>query len=186
MLNVVESRVIQRTWREWEPDVVYVQHQSSPFPTRIWIPPFADPVGQRVPPIMAREVNAIGTRIAEQLDAHGMPGAVSQLDTYDAWYPGYIDYMPMYQNIPAWWTETQGGNCATPRTTTVDSLPRDYRDLRPTSLYVSPWAEGKWGLRDAVNYMVTADIATLDYAARMLQARGDRSPSVYAVGEECG
>jgi hypothetical protein len=166
MLNVVESRVIQRTWREWEPDIIYVQHQSSPFPTRIWIPPFADPVGFRVPPIMAREVNAIGTRIAEQLDAHGKPGAVSQLDTYDAWYPGYIDYMPMYQNIPAWWTETQGGNCATPRTTTVDSLPRDYRDLRPTSLYVSPWAEGKWGLRDAVDYMVTADIATLDYAAR--------------------
>ena len=166
MLNVIESRVIQRTWREWEPDVVYVQHQSSPFPTRIWIPPFADPVGFRVPPIMAREVNAIGTRIAEQLDANGMPGAVSQLETYDAWYPGYIDYMPMYQNIPAWWTETQGGNCATPRTSTVADLPADYADLRPTSLYSSPWAEGKWGLRDAVNYMVSADLTTLDYAAR--------------------
>ncbi len=166
MLNVVESRVIQRTWREWEPDVIYVQHQSSPFPTRIWIPPFADPVGLRVPPIMAREVNAIGTRIAERLDANGMPGAVSQLETYDAWYPGYIDYMPMYQNIPSWWTETQGGNCATPRTSTVADLPADYAELRPTSLYSSPWAQGKWGLRDAVNYMVTADIATLDYAAR--------------------
>jgi len=166
MLNVIESRVIQRTWREWEPDIIYVQHQSSPFPTRIWLPPFADPVGLRVPPIMAREVNAIGTRIAEELDGNGQPGAVSQLETYDAWYPGYIDYMPMYQNIAAWWTETQGGNCATPRTTTVDSLPPAYRDLRPTSLYVSPWAEGKWGLRDAVDYMVTADLATLNYAAK--------------------
>jgi hypothetical protein len=95
-----------------------------------------------------------------------MPGAVSQLETYDAWYPGYIDYMPMYQNIPAWWTETQGGNCATPRTTTLDSLPPSYRALQPTSLYVSPWAEGKWGLRDAVNYMVTADLATLNYASK--------------------
>ena len=166
MLNVIESRVIQRTWREWEPDIIYVQHQSSPFPTRIWLPPFADPVGLRVPPIMAREVNAIGTRIAEELDANGQPGAVSQLETYDAWYPGYIDYMPMYQNIAAWWTETQGGNCATPRTTTIDSLPANYRDLRPTSLYVSPWAEGTWTLRDAVNYMVTADLATLNYAAK--------------------
>ncbi len=166
MLNVIESRVVQRTWREWEPQIIYVQHQSSPFPTRIWLPPFADPVGLRVPPIMAREVNAIGTRIATELDEHGMPGAVSQLETYDAWYPGYIDYMPMYQNIAAWWTETQGGNCATPRTTTLDSLPRAYRDLRPTSLYVSPWAEGKWGLRDAVNYMVRADLATLNYATK--------------------
>jgi hypothetical protein len=166
MLNVVESRVIQRTWREWEPDIIYVHHQSSPFPTRIWIPPFADPVGLRVPPIMAREVNAIGTRIAEELDANGQPGAVHQLATYDAWYPGYIDYMPMYQNIPSWWTETQGGNCATPRTTTVDSLPAGYRDLRPTTMYLSPWAQGKWGLRDAVNYMVTASLATLNYAAK--------------------
>ena len=166
MLNVVESRVIQRTWRDWEPDIIYVHHQSSPFPTRIWIPPFADPVGLRVSPIMAREVNAIGTRIAEELDANGQPGAIHQLATYDAWYPGYIDYMPMYQNIPAWWTETQGGNCATPRTTTIDSLPPEYRDLRPTTMYVSPWAQGKWGLRDAVNYMVTASLATLNYAAK--------------------
>ncbi len=166
MLNVVESRVVQRTWREWEPDIIYVQHQSSPFPTRIWIPPFADPVGLRVPPIMAREVNAIGTRIAEELDAHGQPGAVSQLATYDAWYPGYIDYMPMYQNIPSWWTETQGGNCAVPRTSTVAELPPAYRDLYPTSLYSSPWAEGTWHLRDAMDYMVTADLATLNYAAK--------------------
>jgi hypothetical protein len=49
MLSVVESRVIARTWREWEPSIIYVHHQSSPFPTRIWIPPFADPVGLRVP-----------------------------------------------------------------------------------------------------------------------------------------
>src|SRR4051812_21822570 len=41
MLNVVESRVVQRVWREWEPQIIYVQHQSSPFPTRIWLPPFA-------------------------------------------------------------------------------------------------------------------------------------------------
>ncbi|HEY4303893.1 MAG TPA: M14 metallopeptidase family protein [Gemmatimonadaceae bacterium] len=166
MLNMIESRAVQRTWREWEPQIIYVQHQSSPFPTRIWLPPFADPVGFRVPPIMARQVNAIGTRIATELDEQGKPGAVSQLDTYDAWYPGYIDYMPMYQNINAWWTETQGGNCAVPRTTTLADLPRDYKDLRPTSLYTSPWAEGTWTLRNAIDYMVTADIATLKYASK--------------------
>jgi hypothetical protein len=166
MLNVVESRVIQRTWREWEPQIIYVQHQSSPFPTRIWLPPFADPVGLRVPPIMARQVNAIGTRIATALDEDGKPGAVSQLATYDAWYPGYIDYMPMYQNINAWWTETQGGNCGVSRTSTLADLPRDYKELRPTSLYTSPWAEGTWTNRNAIDYMVVADLATLDYAAR--------------------
>ena len=37
MLNVVESRVVARTWREWEPQIIYVQHQTAPFPTRIWL-----------------------------------------------------------------------------------------------------------------------------------------------------
>ena len=81
----------------------------------MWIPPFADPVGLRAPPIPAREINTIGTFIAQELDAQGKPGAVHALATFDAWYPGYIDYMPIYQNIPAWWTETQGGSCATPK-----------------------------------------------------------------------
>jgi hypothetical protein len=166
MLNVVESRVIARTWREWEPQIIYVHHQSSPFPTRIWIPPFADPIGLYAPPIMSRTVNSIGTRIAQELDQTGKPGSVHMLATFDAYYPGYIDYMPMYQHIASWWTETQGGNCGIPRTTTVDQLPTDYRALLPTSMYNSPWKEGRWTLKDQVDYMVTASLATLRYAAK--------------------
>ena len=166
MLNVVESRVIARTWREWEPQVIYVHHQSSPFPTRIWIPPFADPIGLYAPPIMSRTVNTIGMRIAQELDQTGKSGAVHMLATFDAYYPGYIDYMPMYQHIASWWTETQGGNCGIPRTSTADQLPDAYRALLPTSMYNSPWKEGRWTLRDQVDYMVSASIATLRYAAR--------------------
>jgi hypothetical protein len=88
------------------------------------------------------------------------------LATFDSYYPGYIDYMPMYQHIASWWTETQGGNCGIPRTSTVDQLPADYRALLPTSMYPSPWKEGRWTLKDQVDYMVTASIATLRYAAK--------------------
>lgn len=166
MLNVVESRVVARTWREWEPQIIYAHHQSSPFPTRMWIPPFADPIGLYAPPLMSRQVNAIGMRIAAELDAKGQPGGVHMLATFDAYYPGYIDYMPMYQNINAWWTETQGGNCGIPRTSTVNELPNDYKSLMPTSMYSSPWAEGTWSFRHQIDYMVTASVATLRYAAR--------------------
>jgi len=41
MLNMIESRVLSRTWQTWAPQIIYVHHQSSPFPTRIWLPPFA-------------------------------------------------------------------------------------------------------------------------------------------------
>jgi hypothetical protein len=167
MLNVVESRVIGRVWREWEPHIIYVHHQSSPEPTRIWIPPFADPVGLRAPPITARTINTIGMTIAQELDAAGRPGAAHALATFDAWYPGYIDYMPVYQNIAAFWTETQGGSCANPKPPgTPANFPTEYRALRPTALYLSPWEGGPWRLRDAVDYMVTASLATLKYAAR--------------------
>jgi hypothetical protein len=166
MLNVVESRVVARTWREWEPQIIYVQHQTAPFPTRIWLPPFAEPIAPRVPGLMSRQVNTIGMTIAQALESNGQVGATHMGTGFDAWYPGYIDYMPMLQNINAYWTETALYRYATPHFYTLDDFPRDMRDLRPQSLYPSPWAGGWWRLRDAVDYMRTASVATLDYAAK--------------------
>ncbi|HEU4989078.1 MAG TPA: M14 family zinc carboxypeptidase [Gemmatimonadaceae bacterium] len=166
MLNVPESRVIARTWREWEPDIIYVQHQTAPFPTRIWLPPFAEPIAPEVPALMSREVNTIGMTIAQELESNGMPGATHMGTGFDAWYPGYIDYMPMLMNIDAFWTETALYRYATPHFYTVQDFPPAFRDLRPQSLYPSPWKGGWWRLRDAVDYMETASIAVLDYAAK--------------------
>ena len=88
MLNVVESRVVARTWRQWEPTVIYVQHQTAPFPTRIWLPPFAEPIATRVNALMSREVNTIGMTIAQELETNGQPGATHMGTGFDAWYPG--------------------------------------------------------------------------------------------------
>ena len=166
MLNVVESRVVGRVWREYEPQIIYVQHQTAPFPTRIWLPPFAEPIAPRAPALMGREVNTIGMTIAQALESAGKPGATHMGTGFDAWYPGYIDYMPMLQNIAAYWTETALYRYATPHFYTLSDFPADMRDLRPQSLYNSPWAGGWWRLRDAVDYMEIASIATLDYAAK--------------------
>jgi hypothetical protein len=166
MLNVVESRVVARTWREWEPQIIYVQHQTAPFPTRIWLPPFAEPIAPRVPGLMSRQVNTIGMTIAQALESNGQIGATHMGTGFDAWYPGYIDYMPMLQNINAYWTETALYRYATPHFYTIGDFPADMRDLRPQSLYPSPWPGGWWRLKDAVDYMRTASMATLDYAAK--------------------
>jgi hypothetical protein len=166
MLNVTESRVITRVWRDWEPQIIHVHHQSSPFPTRIWLPPFAEPVAPRAPALMAREVNAIGMLMAQALESNGQPGATHMGTGFDAWYPGYIDYLPMMQNVVAYWTETALYRYATPYFYTIDDYPQGMRDLRPGSLYSSPWTGGWWRLRDAVDYMLTASVAVLDYAAK--------------------
>ncbi|HEX9582758.1 MAG TPA: M14 metallopeptidase family protein, partial [Gemmatimonadales bacterium] len=166
MLNVTESRVITRAWRHWEPQIIYVHHQSSPFPTRIWVPPFAEPIAPRTPPIMLREVNAIGMLIGQTLESRGQPGTTHAGTGFDAWYPGYIDYLPMMQNVAAWWTETALYRYATPYFYTITDFPPGMRDLRAGPLYASPWKGGWWRLGDAVAYMLTASKATLDYAAK--------------------
>ncbi|MEP6618739.1 MAG: M14 metallopeptidase family protein [bacterium] len=166
MLNVVESRVVARTWREWEPQIIYVQHQTAPFPTRIWLPPFAEPIAPRVPALMSREVNTIGMTIAQSLESNGLVGATHMGTGFDAWYPGYIDYMPMLQNIASFWTETALYRYATPHFYTIDEFPREMRDLRPQSLYPSPWAGGWWRIKDAMDYMETGSLAVLDYATK--------------------
>ena len=166
MLNMIESRVIEHTWRQWEPQIVYVHHQTGPFPTRIWLPPFSEPVGVEAPALVAREVNMIGMAIAKALDENGQPGATHMGTAFDAWYPGYIDYAPIFKNVAAFWTETALYQYATPREYTIDNFPANMRDLRPQSLYSSPWPPGWWRLRDAVDYMETASIAVIDYASK--------------------
>ncbi len=166
MLNMIESRVMERTWREWEPNIIYVQHQSSPFPTRIWLPPFAEPIASQTPAIIAREVNMIGMAIAQSLELHNQPGAVHMGTGFDAWYPGYIDYMPVLQNTPSFWTETSLYKYATPHLYTIDDFPKDKEELRAEALYVSPWKGGWWRISDAMAYMQTASLAVLDYAAK--------------------
>jgi zinc carboxypeptidase len=166
MLNMIESRVIEHTWRQWEPQIVYVHHQVGPFPTRIWLPPFSEPVGLEAPPVIAREVNMIGMAIAKNLDEKGQPGATHMGAAFDAWYPGYIDYAPIFKNIAAYWTETALFSYATPHEYTIADVPQNMRDLRPQSLYSSPWKPGWWRLRDAVGYMETASLATIEYASK--------------------
>ncbi|WP_293681610.1 MULTISPECIES: M14 metallopeptidase family protein [unclassified Spirosoma] len=166
MLNMIESRVVARTWREWEPNIIFVHHQTSPFPTRIWLPPFAEPVAPQTPPIIAREVNMIGMAMAQALESNGQKGATHMGTGFDAWYPGYIDYMPVMQNIPSFWTETALYNYATPHFYTIRDFPQDKKELRVESLYSSPWPGGWWRISDAMAYMETASLATLDYAAK--------------------
>ncbi len=166
MMNMQESRVMEHAWRQWEPQIIYVHHQTAPFPTRIWLPPFADPIGLEAPPMISRQLNMIGMAIARGLEEKGLPGATHMGTGFDAWYPGYIDYMPVFKNIAAFWTETAGAGLAEQREYTIAQIPANMRDFRPDPLYVSPWKPGLWRLKDSVEYMETASIATLDFAAR--------------------
>src|SRR6185295_16239569 len=77
------------------------------------------------------------------------------------WYPGYIDYMPVFKNIPAFWTETAGPSANPSRVTNVAPAMQV-----PHALYMDPFPGGEWRLSDAVAYDETAAWSVLEYAAK--------------------
>ncbi len=166
MLNTHESRVSTRVIREWEPQILYNHHQTAPFPSRIWIPPFAEPISEFVHPLMWRTVNLMGMSMAQALEERGQKGAVHMGTGFDNWYPGFLDHANNFHNVAAFLTETGLYRYATPHFYTIEDFPEKSRDLRPQSLYASPWEGGWWRLRDAVDYMLTASMSVLDIGAK--------------------
>ena len=95
MNNMLESRDVTKTELEWDPVVFYCHHQTAPFPTRIFIPPFTEPISSNIHPLMARWLNVLGIDMAAYLDEHGMPGAVHRVG-FDNWYPGFLDFTHIF------------------------------------------------------------------------------------------
>jgi hypothetical protein len=165
MNNMAESQVITRAELEYFPTVFYDQHQTAPFPARIWIPPFGDPVSLNPHPLMYRWVNVFGTAMAAYLDEHDMPGAMHR-GRFDDWYPGFVDHVNNFRNTVSFLTETALYRMATPHFYTIDEFPRDKQDLHAEVFYSSPWKGGWWRIGDAVRYNLAASFAVLDTAAK--------------------
>jgi len=166
MISMMESRFATRVTRDYEPQILYNHHQTSPFPTRIWIPPFAEPISPKVHPLMWRTVNLMGMNMSHSLEERGMRGATHMGTGFDNWYPGFMDHAQNFHNIASFLTETALYRYATPGFYTVGDFPASDRELRPGSLYSSPWQGGWWRIRDAVDYMLVASFSVLDFAAK--------------------
>ncbi len=165
MNNMVESQVITKAELEYYPQVFYDQHQTAPFPARIWIPPFGDPVSLNPHPLMYRWVNVFGTAMAAYLDEHDMPGAMHR-GRFDDWYPGFVDHVNNFRNTVSFLTETALYRFATPHFYTTEDFPADKRDLHAEVYYSSPWKGGWWRLGDAVRYNLAASMAVLETASK--------------------
>jgi len=165
MNNMIESQVITHAALDYYPQVFYNHHQAAPFPARIWIPPFGDPVSLNPHPLMYRWVNVFGTAMAAWLDEHDMPGAMHR-GRFDDWYPGFVDHVNNFRNTVSFLSETALYRFATPHFYTTDEFPRERQDLRTEVFYSSPWRGGWWRLGDAVRYMLGSSMAVLDTAAK--------------------
>jgi hypothetical protein len=165
MNNMLESQDVTKTELEWDPVVFYCHHQTAPFPTRIFIPPFTEPISSNIHPLMARWLNFYGIGMAAYLDEHGMPGAVHKVG-FDNWYAGFLDFTHIFRNSISFFTETALYRYATPHFYTTQDFPRDKQDLQASVFYSSPWTGGWWRLADAVRYMQGASMSVLDMSAK--------------------
>ena len=71
---------------------------------------------------MSREVNMIGMAIAKSLEERGQVGATHMGTSFDAWYPGYIDYAPNFKNVSVL-DRDRTLQYATPREYTIADFP---------------------------------------------------------------
>ncbi len=165
MMNMKEEQVVVKTQLEYSPAIFYCQHQTAPFPARIWIPPFSDPISSNISPLVRSWLNLIGANMTAYLNAHDMPGAISE-SRFDNWYAGFTDWAHVFRNEISFFTETALYQYATPHFYTVHDFPKNYQDLRALSMYSTPWEGGWWRLKDAVDYMVGGSMSVLDLAAK--------------------
>ena len=165
MNNMLESREVTRAELEFDPVIFYCHHQTAPFPARIFIPPFTEPISSNIHPLMMRWLNVLGINMGAYLDEHQMPGAVHRVG-FDNWYPGFMDFAGIFRNSISFFTETALYRYATPHFYTIEDFPQDRQLLRSEVFYNSPWKGGWWRLGDAVRYMLGGSMAVLDTAAK--------------------
>jgi hypothetical protein len=173
MMNQPETKNSARQlYFEWFPQIIYNQHQSGPFPSRIFVPPFDDPMNPNIPPLVMRGVNTVGDAMTRRLDQEGKRGAVSRIG-FDTWWNGGMRTAPYFHNMIGILTET-GHATATPANYDPSTFPKYFAGttiptLEPTTYYPSPYLGGEWHMRDSCNIMVTTSMAVLDIAAKRKQ-----------------
>ena len=170
--NQLESRnVAKLLYDEWLPQIVYNQHQTAPYPARIIVPPYDDPTNPSIPPEVLRNVNLLGSAMAERFTSEHKSGVVSHM-SFDTWWNGGMRTAPYFHNMIGILTETAGflSGYASPGYASPASIPRAFGNgvsaREPSTFYPDPWRGGWWHLRDSVDYMVTGDMAVLDFASR--------------------
>ncbi len=173
MNNQPETRAASRIlYKEWYPQIMYNTHQTGPSYTRIFIPPFADPVNRDIHPGVTTGVNMVGAAMAARFAQLGMPGYISR-SVYSMWWNGGMRLTPYYHNQIGILTETSHST-PTPRTYDLADFPEIIAARRglpartdSTSIsYPDPWFGTESHLSDACNYIRESAIATLDLAAR--------------------
>ena len=164
----------------WHPQIVYDVHQQGQYASRIFVPPWLDPIEPNVDAILAQEMNMIGTAMAADLTAAGKKGVAIHA-AYDFWSPAR-HYQAFHGGLRIL-TESASARLATPVTIRREQLDRNalgYDAQQRSWNHLEPWEGGEWHLRDIIDYQLVAFESCLYQAAIH---REDLLRNFYRVGQ---
>jgi hypothetical protein len=152
----------------WHPQITNDIHQQGSGGSRIFIPPYMDPIEPNIDPVIMAGVAQMGKGMTWRMTAEGKTG-IANNTSYDAWTPARA-YMHYHGGIRIL-TETASAQIASPITVSFDSLRPGYNvDPKVAGVdYLSLWTGGRWGIGDIVAYQTSASWALL------AEASGDRA-----------
>jgi hypothetical protein len=157
MLTQPETRLtVAKLHNAWHPQIVYDVHQQGEYASRIFVPPWLDPIEPNVDAILAQEMNMIGTAMASDLTAAGKKGVAIHA-AYDFWTPAR-HYQAFHGGLRIL-TESASAKLATPVTIRRDQLDTralGYNARERSWNFLEPWEGGEWRLRDIIDYQLIA------------------------------
>src|SRR5690348_8164570 len=110
---------ISQVHNVWHPQIVYDVHQQEAYVSRMFVPPWLDPIEPNIDSILSQEMNMIGTSMASDMTAAGKTG-ISIHASYDFWTPSR-HYQAFHGGLRIL-TESASAKLATPITVTPDQI----------------------------------------------------------------
>jgi Zinc carboxypeptidase len=178
----VETQItVDKIHNVWHPQIVHDIHQQGSFGSRLFLPPYMQPVEPNVPRQIVEGYTELGNYLARQMRAKGFQGVTTD-STYDAWSPSraYSHYHAGVRIL----SETASARIASPMTVKFEDLTSregGYDPKKESANFGPLWHGGEWHLRDITNTMTTCAFFLLKHAAENRDAWLKR---FYAIGKE--
>jgi hypothetical protein len=168
MLTQVESRMVNRIlYHEWFPQIYLDMHQMGNSASRIFVPPFIDPINPNTDPLIVWEIAVLGNEMALNLEVQGKSG-VGNSHFFTGWWEGSFLMNVWWHNTVGLLTELASCKIATPIFQNRSDLRGGSRGIPKYDKlmnFPNPWPGGWWRLRDIVEYDLIAARALLESAA---------------------
>lgn len=186
MLTQAETKAMHNAvYHEWHPQFWLDEHQMGSNGPRIYVPPNADPVAEKVHPLIHRGNNLMGMTMAWRLEEAKKSGVISGY-SFDAYWPGGTRNTGWWRNAYGVLTEVASARMATPITLDPTELAGGRKgliDYKQQINFPNPWPGGTWRLRDIMDYELIISDAALETASKFGEElrRGVASMALDAV-----